>query len=1041
MKKLLIISIFISFAYLSFSQIQPTDGYVYVKANGTGNGSSWANATSDLQGAIEADGVSDVWIAEGTYYPTWHWDVADPRAYSFKMKNNVDILGGFPNTGDPVIADRDYMVHKVILSGDLGVIGDISDNAYHVIYNIESLELNEYSYINGVNINFGNANGLDGDNNRGGGVHNEGCSPKLYNCIIAHNYGERGAGMYNWESGPMLNACSIQYNEASDIGGGILNSVNSSPVIRYCYINTNNAVVYGGGIANVDNCNPIIYQCLIAANNSDGSAGGILNTEGSNPLIQSCELFNNKASEYGGGILNDDSSPIIVNCIIANGDATLAGGGILNTNGSTPSIVNSTIVYNSAGSVGGAIGNNSSSPNVTNCILFFNSSGVFNIGASIPLITYSCVQGGIAGEGNISDDPLLESDISPNFHLRPNSPAINAGINDSIPEGIEEDYFVNNRIINGTVDMGAYESEERIYVNLLATGNNNGVSWIDAFTSLESALDIAQEGHVIWVAAGTYTPSNNHGLGGGNTFNTFKLKDGVEILGGFVGNEYSDTDRDWETNLTILSGNLGTSQYALHVVTAVNQVGPNTIVDGFRIANGRALGGAGFAIGANVYINDADPTFNNCQIWSGMAIEKGGNLYANQSQSKFNNCSISGGYSQDLAGGAYVVDSDIDFTNCIFSTNESDNDGGALYVSGEGDINIYACSFSDNDAYGGNGAGLYASSGKILIISTYFEENRAGINGGAVFITGDATLNIINCTIQTNSADENGGNLYLNGTETVTVASSIIVHGDALLNPNIFFAGGSIVAFQSSNIEGSNGSGASWNTQIGQDNYGNIDENPMFQTWDSNLGLQSSSPCVNTGLSSYYQPGGFFEAYNLDFAGNMRISGPEIDMGALEIPFGLLKVNIEPQEAIDAGAQWSVDNGLTWNNSGVDFWSEPATYDVIFKDVVGYDSPLNENISIQWSEMMTLSAVYAEILLAEINELELVSAYPNPSSGLVFISMEENSQQTECYLFDSFGKLLTTKSVAESFEIDLSNYSVGLYLLKINNQTIKLIKR
>jgi hypothetical protein len=60
----------------------------YVKQGGTGDGSSWANASGDLQAMIDAPGVQQVWVASGRYTRT-------SGGASFVMKNNVAIYGGF----------------------------------------------------------------------------------------------------------------------------------------------------------------------------------------------------------------------------------------------------------------------------------------------------------------------------------------------------------------------------------------------------------------------------------------------------------------------------------------------------------------------------------------------------------------------------------------------------------------------------------------------------------------------------------------------------------------------------------------------------------------------------------------------------------------------------------------------------------------------------------------------------------------------------------------------------------------------------------
>ncbi len=138
------------------------------------------------------------------------------------------------------------------------------------------------------------------------------------------------------------------------------------------------------------------------------------------------------------------------------------------------------------------------------------------------------------------------------YHLKANSSAINAGNNANLPDGTTTDLDGRQRIVNTTVDQGAYEFQSVVYVNRNATGSNNGNSWMNAYTNLQTALANAISGQEIWVAKGTYKPTATTDRAA-----TFSLKNGTFLFGGFNGNELAREFRDPDVNYTVLSGDLG----------------------------------------------------------------------------------------------------------------------------------------------------------------------------------------------------------------------------------------------------------------------------------------------------------------------------------------------------------------------------------------------------------------------------------------------------------------------------------------------------
>ncbi|HRD82490.1 MAG TPA: choice-of-anchor Q domain-containing protein, partial [Saprospiraceae bacterium] len=466
----------------------PNGNILYVKANASGanNGTSWTDAFTDLQSALNSTcpGITEIWIAAGTYKPTSGTD----RNISFVMKNSVAIYGGFPNTGNPVWANRNWTTNVTVLSGDIGTVGDNSDNSYHVVFN-KNNGLDHTAVLDGFTIQYGNAVGATGFNeNGGGGIYNFNVSPKIENCIFSFNH--------------------------ADFGGGISNQINSSPTIINCQFISNSAATNGGGMnnfaQNVGVCNPTVVNCL----------------------------FSNNAANSGGGIYNFSFLATV-----------------------NPNIINNTIYNNS----GGGIYNSASSPNVTNCIIWGNGSQIVNSNAT-PTITQSIVQGGYSpctncpgGNGDVN--PLFVNAAAGDFHLQACSPAIDAGTSAGAPT---TDFDGDARPQGAGIDLGVDEyigapccpTGNVLYVKATATGANDGSSWTDAFTDLQSALGSTCPNITeIWVAAGTYKPTS-----GTDRNISFVMKNGVAIYGGFSGNgtETLLSQRNWTTNVTILSGDIGT---------------------------------------------------------------------------------------------------------------------------------------------------------------------------------------------------------------------------------------------------------------------------------------------------------------------------------------------------------------------------------------------------------------------------------------------------------------------------------------------------
>jgi len=303
----------------------------------------------------------------------------------------------------------------------------------------------------------------------GGGMynlfHNQIISPTVSNCTFSGNDAPEGGGMRNFNSSPTVTNCTFEGNTASR-GGGMTNTSNSDPTVTYCTFTGNTATQRGGGMYNEDSSSPTVTACAFDGNTADQDGGGMYNFL-SSPTVTDCRFSGNIAGGDGGGIYSSASDPIVTNCTFSGNTSGSLGGGMANIGGS-PTVVNCTFIGNVATFNGGGMFNIINSPTVTNCILWGDSPE--EISGGTPTVTYSDVQGGFPGTGNIDADPLFVDPDNGDLHLQPGSPCIDAADNTAVPQDLTTDLDGNPRFLdvpetpdtgNGTlpiVDMGAYES-------------------------------------------------------------------------------------------------------------------------------------------------------------------------------------------------------------------------------------------------------------------------------------------------------------------------------------------------------------------------------------------------------------------------------------------------------------------------------------------------------------------------------------------------------------------------------------------------------
>jgi predicted outer membrane repeat protein len=345
----------------------------------------------------------------------------------------------------------------------------------------------------------------------GGAIHNENSSPAITNCTFSSNSGYYGGAIYNKDnSNPVIANCAFTGNSAEQDGGVIYN-YGGNPAITNCTFSNNLASQAGGVIYNegnklISNCtftgnsaeyggaiykSKLISNCTFTGNSAE-CGGAICNWKGcpANSAITSCTFIGNSAvsggaiwdtpattnctftgnsAEQNGGAICGGNSSVITNCTFTGNSANRNGGAVHNFSVGNPVMTNCTFSSNSAENQGGAMFNDSrSNSTVTNSILWANEpQEIFDDEYSNTIITYSDVQGGWDGLGNIDINPLFVDPCNGDYHLYEDSPCIDAGDPNYAAGPNETDLDGNPRVAGGIIDMGAYELQPLTPAELL----------------------------------------------------------------------------------------------------------------------------------------------------------------------------------------------------------------------------------------------------------------------------------------------------------------------------------------------------------------------------------------------------------------------------------------------------------------------------------------------------------------------------------------------------------------------------------------------
>ena len=380
------------YQYLPATRIR----YVKPTATGTGDGSSWDNASGDLQKMIDelADNnvsqqAGEVWVAAGTYKPQSQLISGMNYSASFRMRDGISVYGGFEGNEmskqerakgtmpwdftNVTVLEAAYYESKLAWTNSKWTVGSDSRHVVWFAPMSGESDFTRITTLDGVTVQGGYAQGGTGQDDfltdRGAGVYMDGANAYLSNCIVRENYATGNGGGVYLKNGRVQT--SLIYNNNADADGGAVYVENRGLVHRSML--TNNSALNGAGVylyngaeaGSDDNDHPeylILSTCVVSNNTVRGNGavycdkGGVLmqNTITNNECVTATDATDVNASQTGG--IYVDEYALVLNSVLWNNQ--MQGGTNIPMYARNPSAAKVRFLYNAISGVNNAVWNN-----------------------------------------------------------------------------------------------------------------------------------------------------------------------------------------------------------------------------------------------------------------------------------------------------------------------------------------------------------------------------------------------------------------------------------------------------------------------------------------------------------------------------------------------------------------------------------------------------------------------------------------------------------------------------------------------------------
>jgi len=560
------------------------------------------------------------------------------------------------------------------------------------------------------------------------------------------------------------------YTESSGVdyhdlcGGGIF--IEHGGTISNCIITKNGAISGGGGVY----CDQggVLNNCTIEDNSGGyGYGGGIYCNKGG--TVTNCKIKNNYAQKGLGVYLNQGGEAY--NClIIKHYDSKACGASYCYQGGK---LINCTICdntgYDNNGSINGVGVYCDNAGIVQNCIIYFNPTNWYKTGEGMEY-SHCCTTPDPGGIGNITHDPEIvfhRESYESNYHLLQASPCIDSGCN-LYAQG-ENDLVGKKRILDGTIDIGAYE-HATYYVSHDGSNTFPYDTWAKATNIIQIAVDAAFDGDTVIVEDGTYNTGgaaeSGHSLMNRVMINKVLLVQSVTGPENTIIQGQGPIGEDavrciFLTNRAQLRGftlENGCTKNIEVVLSHFDKRGGGALISGKgSISNCVVRNNCSYEWGGGVFA-EGEGTISDCRIKDNETLGCGGGVYINGyiytgyqyiwGGATLENSEITSNYANDYGAGVFSYGGIV--TNCRIISNTSFRGGGITCYNG---AKVIQCVINDNSAFAEDGGGVYIYSGSYFNGS---EINNCIINGndsrlGAAVCSMDPNAIINNCTISGNS--------------------------------------------------------------------------------------------------------------------------------------------------------------------------------------------------------------------------------------------------------------------------------------------------